>query len=66
MAAKANDTYEDVGLKPREKPKAPETVSLAIGRAFETKAGEKRRLMLPDGSCSGHTTCATMPSFSSR
>ena len=40
----------DVGMKPRAKPIAPKTVVLGIGESASTKAGEKRRVVLPDGS----------------
>lgn len=46
----STDAAEDNGLKPKTKPEAPKTVALKAGEKFETKAGEKRRVTLPDGS----------------
>ena len=37
-------------LTPRPRPEAPPAEKLAIGDSVETKAGEKRRFALPDGS----------------
>ncbi len=37
-------------LTPRPRPEIPPTPKLAVGESVETKAGEKRRLALPDGS----------------
>ncbi len=38
------------GMKPREKPKAPESKKLEVNETIATAAGEKRRVILPDGS----------------
>jgi ferric-dicitrate binding protein FerR (iron transport regulator) len=37
-------------LTPRPRPEAPEVAKLAVGGALRTKAGERRRVVLPDGS----------------
>src|SRR5438876_4749076 len=38
------------GLTPRPRPAAREMNALALGQSAETKAGERRRVALPDGS----------------
>jgi Ca-activated chloride channel family protein len=52
--AVATNTFDESALlgslKPRTKPEAPKTVAVAVGDKIETKAGEKRRVVLPDGS----------------
>ncbi len=40
----------EAGLKPKPRPAEPTSTVLAIGQKAATQAGEKRRLMLPDGS----------------
>jgi ferric-dicitrate binding protein FerR (iron transport regulator) len=37
-------------LTPRPRPQAPETPKLAVGESLATKAGERQRVALPDGS----------------
>jgi len=37
-------------LTPRERPAAPEGAKLAVGDTLRTQAGERRRVVLPDGS----------------
>ncbi|HEX5273241.1 MAG TPA: VIT domain-containing protein, partial [Gemmataceae bacterium] len=37
-------------LTPRPRPQSPEAPRLAVGDSLETKAGERRRVALPDGS----------------
>ena len=39
-----------IGMKPREKPADPKAKTLAVGETVVTVAGEKRRVILPDGS----------------
>lgn len=46
----AADPYGLIGMKPRVKPAAPKATTLAVGESFTTQAGEKRRIVLPDGS----------------
>src|SRR4051812_44979945 len=50
LAQATPDVFEDVGLKPRKKEQAPATETLAVGQTLATRAGEKRRVTLPDGS----------------
>ncbi|MBO0698484.1 MAG: FecR domain-containing protein, partial [Zavarzinella sp.] len=49
-ALSTTDPAEENGLKARTKPEAPKTDALGIGQSVATKAGEKRRVSLPDGS----------------
>ncbi len=37
-------------LTPRERPASPEGAKLAVGESLRTQAGERRRVVLPDGS----------------
>lgn len=51
IAANTFDESSLLGsLKPRTKPEAPKTTAVAVGDTIETKPGEKRRVVLPDGS----------------
>jgi ferric-dicitrate binding protein FerR (iron transport regulator) len=43
-------SFETGELTPRPRPEAPPATKLEVGESIETKAGEKRRLALPDGS----------------
>lgn len=43
-------SFREFGLKPRTKPAAPKTESVATGSTVVTTAGEKKRVALPDGS----------------
>jgi ferric-dicitrate binding protein FerR (iron transport regulator) len=42
--------FPQVGLTPRSLPPAPPVSRLAVGDTVQTRAGERRRLALPDGS----------------
>lgn len=48
--AKVVESSIEYGLKPRSRPEAPKTEPIKAGESVATRAGEKRRLVLPDGS----------------
>ncbi len=48
--SQASDAFTRFGMNPRAKPDAPKTAALAVGETATTAAGEKRRVVLPDGS----------------
>src|SRR5262245_28221868 len=50
VAADGADPLAGVGLMARAKPEGPKPVALVVGETLATKAGEKRRVTLPDGS----------------
>src|SRR5205823_4148389 len=50
VVANAVDSLPGIGLRARPKSKPPETAVLKVGQQAATKAGEKRRVSLPDGS----------------
>lgn len=45
-----NEVALTIGMHPREKPAEPKTKTLNVGETITTAAGDKRRVMLPDGS----------------
>ncbi|HVK14973.1 MAG TPA: VIT domain-containing protein, partial [Gemmataceae bacterium] len=49
-ASTADERYAEFGLQPKPRPKPPEMVALKAGESLTTRAGEKSRVVLPDGS----------------
>jgi tetratricopeptide (TPR) repeat protein len=49
-AATDPDSWESVGLSARKKPEPPKTIALVVNDTVKTDPGEKRRVVLPDGS----------------